>query len=272
MLAEHIRKCEKKAQSGHRNNLTFMSKRFVNNVLSIVQKYLVKAIVYEIDEGGGYFGVLMDGSQDVSCKEQVSIVVRYVDQSNNVKERTISFLNASKDTSGKGLYESLRTALLSVGLSLSKAIGCSFDGASNMKSDNVGVQTRLREDNPFSIYTWCISHRFNLVVISATGSSSEVKIILHYAEETAKLFRGSYLRMSVWADVAKAAANFNSKTRLKLLGKTRWSSKQDAVATIMGSETNFFVVIKSHKTVQSPKFGGQCSGYCQQCFKFLATV
>lgn len=244
-LAEHIKNCEENAKRGHRNNLTFLSKRFVHNALRIIQKYLVGTIVSEINESDGFFGVLMDGSQDVSCKEQMSVVVRYVNQSGNIVERTICFFNASKDTSGKGLYESLQSALLDVGLSLSKAVGCSFDGASNMRSDIIGVQARIQETNPYCIYTWCLSHRFNLVLKSATGSSQEVKTILHFAEETAKLFRSSYTRMNVWTEVAKAVPNFNSQRKLKLIGTTRWSSKQDAISAIMNTETNLYVVIKA---------------------------
>lgn len=177
-LAEHVKKCQETARSGHRNYLTFLSKRFIDNALCIIQNHLVKTIVSDINKGGGFFGVLMDGSQDVSCKEQISTVVRYVDQSKNIVERTICFFNASKDTSGKGLYDALRSALFICGLSLSKAVGCSFDGASNMRSDNVGVKTRILQDNPNCVYTWCMSHRFNLVVKTATSSSQEIKTIL----------------------------------------------------------------------------------------------
>lgn len=233
-LAEHIQKCEENAQSGHRNHVTFLSKRFIHTALCIIQKYLVKTIVSEIIKGGEFFGVLMDGSTDVSCKEQVSIVVRYVDQSNQIVERTICFFNASKDTSGKGLYNYLRSAMFNVGLSLSKAVGCSFDGALNMRSDNKGVQAYMQEDNPYCVYTWCMSHRFNLVVKSATGRSVEIKKILQYAEETAKLFRGSYIRMNVWTDVVKSIPNFNSQRKLKLIGTTRWSSKQDKIGRDYG--------------------------------------
>lgn len=244
-LAEHIKKCQENAKSGHRNNLTFLSKRFVHNALCTIQKYLVKTIVSEKNKGGGFYGVLMDGSQDVSCKEQMSVVVRYVNQTENIVELTICFFNASKDTSGKGLYESLRSALLDVGLSLSKAAGCSFDGSSNMRSDIVGVQARIQEDNPYCIYTWCLSHRFNLVLKTATGSSPEIKKILQFAEETAKLFRCSYIRMNVWTEVAKEVPNINSQRKLKLIGTTRWSSKEDAISAITNTETNLYVLIKA---------------------------
>lgn len=243
-LAEHLKLCEQHAQSGRRNYLTFLSKNFVHKTLCIIQDYLLGAIVKEIRNAGGCFGVLMDGSQDVSCKEQVSIVVRYVDKSNNIVERTIGFFNA-EDTSGKGLYESLRSKLSNVGLLLSRIIGCSFDGAPNMRSAGKGVQARIQRENPYCIYTWCMSHRFNLAMKSGTGSSEKVKEILQHVEETAKLFRSSHVRMNVWVDVVKNTPGINSQKRLKIIGTTRWSSKQDAVAAIIGNETCLYVLIKS---------------------------
>lgn len=51
--------------------------------------------------------------------------------------------------------------------------------------------------------------------------------------------------MDVWIDVAKSVPNFNPQRRLKLIGTTRWSSKDEAIDGIMGSETNLYVLLKS---------------------------
>lgn len=133
-LAQHIKNCEDIAKTGARNSITFLSKTFINSALFTIREYLVKKIVNEINRNGGHFGILMDGSQDIASKEQISIVVRYVNDSNEVVERSISFFNA-KDTSGEALYTKLRSILSDVGLLHSNIVGCSFDGASNMRGD-----------------------------------------------------------------------------------------------------------------------------------------
>lgn len=107
-LAAHIRICEEYANTGRKNRITFLSKTFVNNALGVIRKCLVKNISDEINRNTGIFGVLMDGSQDVSCKQQVSIVLRYTNDSNYIVERTICFVDASENTSGKGLYGLLK--------------------------------------------------------------------------------------------------------------------------------------------------------------------
>lgn len=242
-LAKHIQKCQESAKAGRRNESTFISPCFVNNALFNIRKYLVKSIVNEIVRNGGCFGLLMDGSQDISTKEQISVVVRYINDTNGIVEHTISFFNA-KDTSGKAIYETLRKVLAGIGLSLSNVIGCSFDGAQNMRSEAIGVNAYIKQNNINCIYIWCLIHRFNLAVKVATNSE-RVKCILKIAEDSAKLFRSSHIKMNVWIEVAKSIPNFNSQRRLKLIGTTRWSSKQNAIDSIISNETNLYVLLKA---------------------------
>lgn len=244
-LALHIKKCQEYEKAGQRNQLTFLSNSFVSKTLLVISNFLVKSIVSEINRCGGKYGLMMDGTQDVSFQEQISLVVRYVDESNKVVEHTILFFNAKK-TAGLELYESLKTKLGEIGLATHNVVGCSFDGAKNMSSDLSGVISYIQgNDNPYCYFAWCLSHRFNLCVNWAVRVSVRIQQILAITEESAKIFRGSYKRMNVWIAVAKAVPNFNSARRLKLIGKTRWSSKQVAIDSIMSNETNLYVLIKA---------------------------
>lgn len=275
-LAVHLRACEEHAKAGGKNQFTFLSSYFINTVLRIIKIHLVQKIVLEINKSGGHFGLLMDGSQDVATIEQISVVVKYVDISNAIVERTIGFFNASKDTTGKGLYNKTKQILTNVALSISKINGCSFDGGSAMRSDNIGVQAYIKKDNPHCIYTWCLSHRLNLVMKTAIGSTTRVKIILQTAEECAKIFRGSPKRMDIWINVAKTInlngvpkKEFNSQRRLKLIGITRWTSKQDAIAGIIDSETNLCVLIKSLiRVCNIPNLDGAVLKNASNCLNF----
>lgn len=240
-LANHIKKCKENAINGRTKRLTYLSSHFVNKALFIIRKQLVNTIVTEIKRNGGSFGLLMDGSQDITCQEQFSVVVRYVNDTDDIVERTVLFFNSS-DTSGASLYAILHILLTQIGLSTSNIIGYSFDGAANMRSV---LGSHIKENNADSIYTWCLSHRFNLVLKAATGGLDQIKDVLQLAEESAKLFRGSYVRMDVWKGVVTKTPNISSKVRLKLIGTTRWSSKQEAITNIIKSETHLFVLIKS---------------------------
>lgn len=244
-LAEHLKKCEEVEKSGGRNQLTFLSHNFVKKSLNIIRQYLVQSIVNTINRCDGQFGLMIDGSQDISCKEQISVVVRYVSDTNDVVERTILFLHA-KSTTGRALYELLVQQLDKIKLPIRNAVGCSFDGAPNMRSDIKGVISFIREnDNSDCLYTWCLSHRNNLAMKAALSGSLRIGTILNLAEESAKLFRSSYVKMNVWTEVATAVPNFNSRRKLKLIGTTRWTSKQHAIDSIISHEVNLFVLIKA---------------------------
>lgn len=243
-LANHIKEVQDKARNGRRNAMSFLSDSFLESSLRAICGYIIECIVKEILRNGGRFGVLMDGSRNITSQERMSVVVRYINDINDIVERTVSFFNA-KSTESRALYESLEHSLSNIGLSIANIVGCSFDGAMNMRSAANGVNGHIKDVNPDSIYTWCYSHQFHLSVQNGTGSSQLVNGVLKVAEDSAKIFRASYIRMNIWVDVAKTTLNFNSKIRLKLIGTTRWSSKQDAIATIMNHGENLFVLLKS---------------------------
>lgn len=241
-LGEHLRRCQDSGSSrtsGHK--LTFLSNTFVNKALLLIRQTLVKEIVQEIHRNGGSFGLEMDGTQDVAFQEQLSIVVRYIDNKTEVAERTVLFVKV-QDTSGKGIFDLLENSFAEIGLEFKNLIGYSFDGAANMRST---LNAQIQEINEKCLYTWCFSHRFNLVMKTAISHSSLVDSILQLAENTARIFRGSHIRMDVWIDVVKSVPNYNSQKRLKLIGTTRWNSKQDAIHSVIDEETNLYVVIKA---------------------------
>lgn len=243
-LAQHLINCQKTANIGRRNPITLLSKRFINRALLNVREYLVRAIVEEINRNGGCFGLLMDGSQDVSSKEQISVVVRYVNDEHIVVERTVAFFNA-KDTSGQALYDRLKSIISGIGLSLSNVNACCFDGASNMRGEFSGLRARLKDSNANCLYVWCLSHQFSLAMNAAVDTSKTAKSLFHLVEESAKMFRGSHVKMGIWDDVTGSLRGTTSKIKLKLIGTTRWSSKPNALQTIISTEERFVVLIKS---------------------------
>lgn len=93
-LKNYLKETKKYAENGHRNSLSLLSNNFIKNTLLAVREYLGKVFVKEITRNGGCFSIMMDGSQDISCKEQVSLVVRYVNDVKEIVERTVAFFNA----------------------------------------------------------------------------------------------------------------------------------------------------------------------------------
>lgn len=61
-------------------NATYKSKRIQNELIEIIGDSILKHIVKEIKEAGGWFSVSADEVRDISNKEQLAVTVRYVDK------------------------------------------------------------------------------------------------------------------------------------------------------------------------------------------------
>ncbi|KAK1421858.1 hypothetical protein QVD17_24535 [Tagetes erecta] len=83
------------------------------------------------DLGDDFFSLLIDESSDISKKEQMSVVIRYVNKYGVVKERFIGLVHVL-ETSALTLKLGIDELFCRYGLSLAKIRGQGNDGASNM--------------------------------------------------------------------------------------------------------------------------------------------
>ncbi|XP_070052820.1 uncharacterized protein [Nicotiana tomentosiformis] len=94
----------------------------------------IKAIIEDLN--GDYFSLLVDESIDVSRKEQMAIILRYVDKKGSVMERFIGIIHV-RDTSVLSLKKVIVDLLVHHSLSLSFIRGQCYDGESNMQGELV---------------------------------------------------------------------------------------------------------------------------------------
>ncbi|XP_070053981.1 uncharacterized protein [Nicotiana tomentosiformis] len=90
------------------------------DIVSSCAKETLKTIVEDLN--GDYFGILVDESKDVSHKEQMVLILRYVNKECKVIERFLSIVHV-KDTSAKSLKEAIYSLLLEHSLSKSQIWG-----------------------------------------------------------------------------------------------------------------------------------------------------
>ncbi|XP_021737544.1 zinc finger MYM-type protein 1-like [Chenopodium quinoa] len=86
------------------------------------------------DIGDDYFGILADESSDVSQKEQMALCLRYVNNKGKITERFLGIVHV-KDTTALSLKSAIKSFLMEYSLSLSRARGQGYDGASNMRGE-----------------------------------------------------------------------------------------------------------------------------------------
>lgn len=158
---------------------------------------MLQIIVDEV-KATGIYALLADSTQDIVGHEQASIVVRYVDRVTfKVYERLIGLLRL-EDTSSEGYFDTTVNYLDKVGLGSTKKVACAFDGASNMRSDDVGFQARLKETDEDIIYTWCYNHNLSLGMTTSTTSTTSAVNLFGLLQSTCTFASASYKRVLEW--------------------------------------------------------------------------
>ncbi|KAH0713615.1 hypothetical protein KY289_009574 [Solanum tuberosum] len=98
------------------------------DIVEACAKETTKAIIEDLD--GDYFGILVDESKDVSHKEQMALILRYVNKSGMVIERFLG-----------------------------------YDGASNMQGEINGLKSLILQDTSSAYSIHCFAHQLQLALV-----------------------------------------------------------------------------------------------------------
>ncbi|XP_075086395.1 uncharacterized protein LOC142169087 [Nicotiana tabacum] len=120
------------------------SHKIQNNIVTACKLETIKAII--VDLNGDNFALLVDESCDISRKEQMAIVLRYVYRMGVVVERFIGIVHV-RGTSTLCLKEAIANYLAQHSLSLSYVRGQCYDGASNMQGDLSDLKTLIKKES-----------------------------------------------------------------------------------------------------------------------------
>ena len=120
-----------------------------------------------------WYTVIADEVTDVSHKEQLSIVLRYVDSDSLlVREDLVRFVECNTGISGLNLASKITTSLEELGLDLSNLRGQAYDGAGNMAGIGNGTAAVISAQYPLALYLHCASHCLNLAVVKSLQVTS----------------------------------------------------------------------------------------------------
>ncbi|KAK7003619.1 zinc finger MYM-type protein 6 [Biomphalaria glabrata] len=117
------------------------------------KRLLINDMMVEEIRGAAMFSVQIDTTQDINVQDQCSIVIRYV--TDTVHERVIAIVNGTS-TTGKGMCDLVCSVFEKLGIDVSKCIGNSTDGASNMQGQYNGFNAWLNTVSPGQIHVWSL--------------------------------------------------------------------------------------------------------------------
>ncbi|CAN0875632.1 Zinc finger MYM-type protein 1 [Linum grandiflorum] len=156
-----------------------------------IQKDIVHALAHETtklitkDIGNDFFAILADESRDVSVKEQMGLVLRYVNGKGCVIERFLGISHV-RDTKAISLKNAIESMLMKHGLSISRVRGQGYDGASNMKGEIHGLKTLILEESPSAYYIHCFAHRLQLSLVVVAQNHDDVSTVTNLVGASCK--------------------------------------------------------------------------------------
>ncbi|CAN1249547.1 Zinc finger MYM-type protein 1 [Linum perenne] len=217
-----------------------------------IQKDIVHALAAETtklvvkDIGDNVFYILVDKARDVSIKEQMAMVLRYVDKTGNTKALT--------------LRNEIESMLLKHGLSFKKIRGQGYDGASNMKGEINGLKTLILLKTSSAYYIHCFAHQLQLTLVVVARNHGEISLFFDVVSVLTNLVGASCKRRDIVREtqaekVADAIScgeieirrGLNQEISLKRPFDTRWGSH---FATLVNLELMFSSLIEVLDVIQ----------------------
>lgn len=124
-----------------------------NEIFAVMAEIIRKKISDEVRDAE-CFAVLVDESKDTSKKEQISVIVQFLQpESGEVHEEFLHF-TAADGLDADSLLASIKHTLSQCNIDIHRCVGQCYDGASVMSGCNNGVQEKCTQTE-FSVSGLC---------------------------------------------------------------------------------------------------------------------
>lgn len=216
-------------QSQHHDSRSMYTSPTIQNELIEICGDLVQENIISRVKIARYFAILVDETQDISRKQQLSLCVRYIDSKKKVVREDFLCFVIVNDVTALGLTNTILSALNTFNLDLGCLVGQGYDGAAVMSGQFKGVRSLISGKYPRAKFVHCSAHTLNLVI----AHSCEIPIIrncIGTVKSVINFFRISSLRTDVLDGIIKNTGD--SKRHKTLLGlcETRWTEKHESLA------------------------------------------
>ena len=165
---------------------------------------MAKQVLKEINvhlQQSPFLTLMFDETMDVSNKEQVVVILRWVSSDLIVNVG----LHEVPSSDAHTLTTIAKNAMEGLGLPLVKLRLQCYDGVSCMKGEESSVAQRIREEEPRAVYMYCYGHSINLAASDAVKWSKPIKNALEMTHEVCKLIKCSPKRENIFRQLKEAS-------------------------------------------------------------------
>ncbi|XP_048435489.1 zinc finger MYM-type protein 1-like [Pyrus x bretschneideri] len=264
-LADHDEKIKALVLDKALGNLKLIAHSIQKDLVHSCSVKTIKTIISDM-KNARFFSLLVYEARDVSIKEQMTVVLRYVDKNGKVIERFVGVQHVL-DTTSNTLKESIDAFIHFNELCFSNLRGQGYDGASNMKCEFNGLKTKILNDQPCAFYVHCFAHQLQLALVAVAKDNVDVNTFFLLANNVVNNIGASCkcrdaLREMQQKELMKALENdslmtgrgLNQETSLKCAGATRWNSHYGtliSLITMFSSMVNVLEMIVDDNTNDS---------------------
>ena len=175
------------------HHVTYMAPESQNDMIQLLAEDVRRRIIEEIKEAS-MFGVSADTTPDLSKRDQMAIVCRYVNADGAPKERLLS-MKSTTSKKGDDTADEIIATLNGHTVNTTELCFQSYDFTNSMSGRFNGAQQKLREKlNQRVPYVPCQGHRSNTVVEHSCNASMIIKDMFNTLEELYVFFTSSTKR------------------------------------------------------------------------------
>ncbi|XP_068305055.1 uncharacterized protein [Pyrus communis] len=236
-------------------NLKLTSLEIQKDLVYAVACETTNAIMFDIGDVT-FFSVLVDESRDVLVKEQMAVVLHYVNTNGQVVERFMGIKHVP-NTTAFSLKEAIDQFFSINGLSISRLHGQDYDGASNMQGEFHGLKTLILKENESAFFIHCFAHQLQLALVAVAKNHIQIGSFFCMVNKVVTIVGASYkcqdmVRERQQAKVMEAIQNYellsgqglNQETSLKRASDTRWDSHYGTLVSLINMFSSVIEVLE----------------------------
>ncbi|XP_062102861.1 uncharacterized protein LOC133813724 [Humulus lupulus] len=250
-LADHNEEVRAVALKNAPENLRLTSPRIQKDIVNACAIETIEVIIK--DMGDAVFSILVDESRDVSIKEQMVVMFRYVDKRGYVIERFIGIEHVP-NTTAISLKIAIDKLFSKHGLSISRLRGQGYDGASNMSGEFNGLKSIIMKENECAFFVHC-SHQLQLTLMGVAKKHDLIGTFLTVVSNVVNIVGASSKRRDILREKQahkviealksgqlSSGKGLNQENGIKRPCDTRWGSHFGTLWDSLVEEVSKFCV------------------------------
>ena len=151
----------------------YTSHELQNTFMKIMALGVLRIIADKLQKSP-FLTIMIDKTTNISNQEQVTIVIRRIDDKFETHEEFIG-LYAVPSIEAECLTGIIKDTMIRLNLSMEKLRGQCYDGCSTMSGARTGVAKRISDQEPHAVFTHCYGHSLNLAASDTVKKSKLLK-------------------------------------------------------------------------------------------------